>query len=96
MLSAITALKTKEAESKTAVRDQLDRTHRAVERRQRTVMFCDLVGSTDPPNRLDPEGPRGAMRSYHDAVHAAVTPRDPEVFQGFPAMHANTYCKRPP
>jgi hypothetical protein len=30
--------------------------HAAAERRQLTVMFCDLVGSTALPTRCDPEG----------------------------------------
>src|SRR5262245_59006249 len=35
------------------------------ERRQLTVMFCDLVGSTALSSRLDPEDLRGIMGSYH-------------------------------
>ena len=34
------------------------------ERRQLTVMFCDLVGSTDLSQRLDPEDLRALMRAY--------------------------------
>jgi class 3 adenylate cyclase/predicted ATPase len=43
------------------------------ERRQLTVMFCDLVGSTQLSRRLDPEDLREVMRSYQDAVAGAVT-----------------------
>jgi hypothetical protein len=36
----------------------------AAERRQLTVMFCDLVGSTPLAARFDPEDLRGIMGSY--------------------------------
>jgi class 3 adenylate cyclase/predicted ATPase len=42
------------------------------ERRQLTVMFCDLVGSTALSQRLDPEDLREVMRRYQDAVAGAV------------------------
>ena len=35
------------------------------ERRQLTVMFCDLVGSTELSGKLDPEDLRGIIGSYH-------------------------------
>jgi class 3 adenylate cyclase len=38
------------------------------ERRQLTVMFVDLVGSTDLSRRLDPEELREIMRAYQDAA----------------------------
>ena len=44
------------------------------ERRQLTVMFCDLVGSTALSARLDPEDLQQLIRRYHDAVAAAVAP----------------------
>jgi class 3 adenylate cyclase len=34
------------------------------ERRQLTVLFCDLVGSTELSARLDPEDLREIMRAY--------------------------------
>jgi len=37
----------------------------AAERRQLTVMFCDLVGSTALAARLDPEDMRGIIGAYH-------------------------------
>ena len=46
---------------------------RAAERRQLTVMFCDLVGSTAMSQQLDPEDLRDVMRRYQDAVAGAVT-----------------------
>ncbi len=42
------------------------------ERRQLTVMFCDLVGSTELSGRLDPEDLRGVFRRYQNAVTTAV------------------------
>jgi class 3 adenylate cyclase len=39
--------------------------HDAAERRQLTVMFCDLVGSTALSGRLDPEDLRGIIGAYH-------------------------------
>lgn len=42
------------------------------ERRQLTVMFVDLVGSTALSARLDPEEMREILRSYQDLVAGAV------------------------
>jgi class 3 adenylate cyclase/predicted ATPase len=42
------------------------------ERRQLTVMFCDLVGSTALSARLDPEDLREVMAAYHRVVAAVV------------------------
>ncbi len=46
---------------------------REAERRQLTVMFVDLVGSTALSAKLDPEDLREVMRLYQDAVAGAVT-----------------------
>ena len=43
------------------------------ERRQLTVMFVDLVGSTALSQQLDPEDLREVMRRYQDAVVGAIT-----------------------
>src|SRR5437868_1708594 len=37
----------------------------SAERRQLTVMFCDLVGSTALSSRLDPEDLREVIGAYH-------------------------------
>jgi class 3 adenylate cyclase len=42
------------------------------ERRQLTVMFCDLVGSTALSTRFDPEDLRELIGDYHRAVSEAV------------------------
>ena len=39
--------------------------HDSAERRQLTVMFCDLVGSTALSTRLDPEDLRAIISAYH-------------------------------
>ncbi|NCF82813.1 MAG: AAA family ATPase, partial [Proteobacteria bacterium] len=43
------------------------------ERRQLTVMFRDLVGSTSLAERLDPEDFRDIIRSYQDACAGAIS-----------------------
>src|SRR5690242_915945 len=52
------------------------------ERRQLTIMFCDLVGSTPLAARLDPEDLRDLIGAYHRAV-AEVIGR----FDGFVAKY---------
>src|SRR5499426_3939079 len=52
------------------------------ERRQLTVMFCDLVGSTPLSARLDPEDLRGIIGAYHRCVAEIV-----EGFGGFVARY---------
>lgn len=37
-------------------------------RRQMTVLFCDLVASTDLAQRIDPDDLLAALQRYHDAV----------------------------
>ena len=43
------------------------------ERRQLTVMFVDLVGSTALSARFDPEDMDAILRTYHEAVAGEVT-----------------------
>jgi class 3 adenylate cyclase len=52
------------------------------ERRQLTVMFCDLVGSTELSSRLDPEDLREVIGDYHRAVTQTVA-----AFDGFVAKY---------
>lgn len=44
-----------------------------VERRQLTVLFCDMVGSTQLSQQLDPEDLREVVRGYQDAVSGSIT-----------------------
>lgn len=54
----------------------------AAERRQLTVVFCDLVDSTPLASQLDPEDLGGILRAYQNQV-AAVVGR----YDGFVAAH---------
>jgi hypothetical protein len=45
----------------------------AAERRQLTVMFCDLVGSTALSARLDPEDMREIVGAYHRSCAEQIT-----------------------
>src|ERR1700726_4898316 len=51
-------------------------TSASAERRQLTVMFCDLVGSTALSARLDPEDLREVVAAYHRAVADVVRSLD--------------------
>ena len=72
---------------------------RDAERRQLTVMFCDLVGSTQLAAQLDPEDLQRVLRSFHEAVAGAVAGFDGHVAQllgdgalvyfGYPHAHEN-------
>jgi class 3 adenylate cyclase/tetratricopeptide (TPR) repeat protein len=67
------------------------------ERRQLTVMFCDLAGSTALSARLDPEDMRQVIRAYQDACSGVVARYDGFVakfmgdgilaYFGFPRAH---------
>jgi len=52
------------------------------ERRQLTVMFCDLVGSTALASRLDPEDLREVIGAYHHCVAETISR-----FDGFVAKY---------
>ncbi|TMH48195.1 MAG: hypothetical protein E6H60_12235, partial [Betaproteobacteria bacterium] len=45
---------------------------RDAERRQVTVMFCDLVGSTELANAIDPEDMGALIRRYQDVCAGAI------------------------
>ena len=51
------------------------------ERRQLTVMFCDLVGSTDLSGQLDPEDLREVVRSYQDTCSEIIRRYDGHIAQ---------------
>src|SRR6266850_2182715 len=67
------------------------------ERRQLTVMFCDLVGSTALSARLDPEELREVVRAYQETCTEVIRRYDGHIAQhlgdgllvyfGYPAAH---------
>ncbi|WP_179136847.1 MutS-related protein [Candidatus Entotheonella palauensis] len=67
------------------------------ERRQLTVMFCDLVGSTDLSGKLDPEDLRDVVRAYQESAAAVIQHFDGHIAQylgdgllvyfGYPTAH---------
>src|SRR5262249_41460989 len=67
------------------------------ERRQLTVMFCDLVGSTALSEQLDPEEIREIVRAYQRACTEVITRFDGHIAQylgdgllvyfGYPRAH---------
>ena len=69
------------------------------ERRQLTVMFCDLVGSTALSRQVDPEILRDILRAYQNAVAGEVARFEGHVakfmgdgvlaYFGWPAAHEN-------
>ena len=61
---------------------EADPTLASVERRQLTVLFCDLVGSTPMSSRLDPEELREVIGAYHRCIANTV-----ERFGGFVARY---------
>jgi len=76
LLDAIAALRAEEPASAD------ERAPAAAERRQLTVMFCDLLGSTALSARLDPEDLREVIAAYHRAVTEIVAG-----FDGFVAKY---------
>ena len=67
-ISGLTAAETSTAPSASAG----PKPHDAAERRQLTVMFCDLVGSTPLSTRFDPEDLREIVGAYHGCVTDTV------------------------
>jgi class 3 adenylate cyclase len=67
------------------------------ERRQLTVMFCDLVDSTKLSSQLDPEEYRDVVRAYHTACTEVIRRYDGHIAQllgdgllvyfGYPVAH---------
>ena len=67
------------------------------ERRQLTVMFCDLVGSTQLSGQLDPEDLRAVVRAYQEAAAEVIQHYEGHIAQylgdgllvyfGYPTAH---------
>ena len=63
--SAIAKLGRKDTPSATTAHAGTEKSAVSAQRRQLTVMFIDLVGSTQLSTRLDPEDLRESIGSYH-------------------------------
>src|SRR5271163_3138945 len=97
LLMGIASLGSTETAVKPAAPVALQTSTDAAERRQLTVMFCDLMGSTAMSARLDPEDMREVIRAYQDACSGAVVRYDGFVakfmgdgvlaYFGFPRAH---------
>jgi class 3 adenylate cyclase/predicted ATPase len=75
LLAAIAALRDECPLEPTERREPRD-TAGTAERRQLTVMFCDLVGSTALSTRFDPEDLREIIAAYHRTVAEIVAKSD--------------------
>jgi class 3 adenylate cyclase/predicted ATPase len=72
LLAAITALRSEDRSGPAPEpREAIDTA--TAERRQLTVMFCDLVGSTALSTRFDPEDLREVIAAYHRTVGEIIT-----------------------
>src|SRR5271169_6459851 len=97
LLKAIVSLGSTETTAKPTNTAPTPTSPDVAERRQLTVMFCDLVGSTAMSARLDPEDMREVIRAYQDACSGAVARYDGFVakfmgdgvlaYFGFPRAH---------
>ena len=72
LLKAIANLGATDSPPKPASRTPTPQSHDAAERRQITVMFCDLVGSTAMSARLDPEDMREIIGAYHRCCASCI------------------------
>jgi class 3 adenylate cyclase len=80
-----------------ARRRTLDARRDTGERRQLTVMFCDLVGSTALSGQLDPEELREVVQTYQQTCTEVISPYEGHIAQylgdgvlvyfGYPAAH---------
>ena len=77
ILAAIEILGQPESEATTPITPTAE-----AERRQLTVMFCDLVGSTELSQQLDPEDLREVNRAYQDVCKIAI-----ERYEGYVARY---------
>jgi class 3 adenylate cyclase/predicted ATPase len=73
------------------------------ERRNLTVVFCDMVGSTELSSRLDPEDLREIMRAFQRSCDTAIFRFDGRIgrymgdgilaYFGFPAAHEDSAAR---
>ncbi|KLK89915.1 hypothetical protein AA309_28720 [Microvirga vignae] len=72
LLSAIARLQAQAAPPAATPQPHLTEEISQAERRQLTILFCDLVGSTALSVRFDPEDLREVIRAYHACVAEVV------------------------
>ena len=99
MLKAISALSVAGTAADAAPRPPVAPNSASGERRQLTVMFCDLAGSTDLSTRLDPEDLQDIIRAYQDSCASAIAEFDGYlakymgdgvlIYFGYPRAHEN-------
>jgi class 3 adenylate cyclase len=87
----------RDAQGARAALPHVERRTPDAERRQLTVMFCDLVDSTPLASQLDPEDWREVVRAYQEAAAAVIQGLDGHVAQylgdgllvyfGYPQAH---------
>jgi class 3 adenylate cyclase/predicted ATPase len=98
LLTAIAALREAEAGPPTVAAELEARPAvHAAERRQLTILFCDLVGSTALAATLDPEDMREVIRAYQDCCAGVIARFDGHVarfmgdgvlaYFGYPVAH---------
>ena len=97
LLKAMASVRAAEEAPKAPGASSMSSSTDVAERRQLTVMFCDLVGSTSLSGRLDPEDMRQVIRAYQDACSGVVARYDGFVakflgdgilaYFGFPRAH---------
>ena len=73
LLDAIAALSDGPPAAEATPADAASAATAEAERRQLTIMFCDLVGSTELAIRLDPEDLRDIITAYHRRVTEVTT-----------------------
>src|SRR5229473_5641980 len=83
--------------SESRVQKSLESRQDVAERRQLTVMFCDLVGSTALSAQLDPEELREVVRAYQETCATVIRRYDGHIAQhlgdgllvyfGYPVAH---------
>ena len=76
LLAAIARLAGQQARAAPAPAGSVGPAGEEAERRQLTVMFCDLVGSTELSARLDVEDYRDLIRTFHETCAAIVARYD--------------------
>jgi class 3 adenylate cyclase len=97
VFAAIAKLTTSAPPRETAQPNEPSASRGDAERRQLTILFCDLVGSTELSTKLDPEDMRDVLRAYQDACSREISRFDGYIakfmgdgvfaYFGFPHAH---------